>query len=119
LPRFGLLAESRHSFLQRRNTPFKHLIVTLKKSVTVIQQLFGSVANAVRYLIKAILTGDDEHLSQICETSAKSIETLRGQIVTDRGLGAPIILKFMNGVAGMNESSITEPSKRVRAVATA
>jgi hypothetical protein len=44
----------------------------------------GTVTSAVRYLAKAVLTGN---VSTIVETSPRGLETLRGQITSDKGLG--------------------------------
>jgi hypothetical protein len=45
----------------------------------------GSVAAAIRVIVKSILGG--ENLSPIGERSQRSIETLRGQIASEIGLG--------------------------------
>ncbi len=50
--------------------------------------------HAIAYLTRAILTG--ENLSQISETS-RALETLRGQIAGDRGIGEPIVTAFLRG----------------------
>lgn len=65
----------------------------------------GAVASAVRYLIKGILKGD-KHVSQICETSDKGLETIRGQIASEKGLGEPCLIRFFHGIEGMNPSAI-------------
>ena len=76
--------------------------------------MMGSVASAVRYLVKAILKGD-EHFSQIWEKSSKALDSLRGNIANDRGLGAPIIERFLTGIPGVNKSMITHQIANLKA----
>jgi hypothetical protein len=44
------------------------------------------------------------HVSGIPETSAKVVDTLRGQLTSEKGLGEPIISTFLNGIPGINRS---------------
>jgi ParB-like chromosome segregation protein Spo0J len=74
----------------------------------------GSVASAARYLIKGILKGD-EHMSQFCDMSQKALDSLRGNIASDKGLGAPIIERFLTDVPGMKESVIKEQIANLKA----
>src|SRR6185436_18804645 len=48
-----------------------------------VTALAGCVASSVHFIAKAVLTG---HVSPIGETSQKSLEILRGQIASEKGL---------------------------------
>jgi len=64
----------------------------------------GSVASSARYLIKAILRGD-EQVAQNWATS-KALDSIRGKIASGEGIGHVVIEKFLEGVPGMNKSAI-------------
>ena len=54
----------------------------------------------------AVMTGAD--VSRILETSPKGLETLRGQLQTDKGLGQSVIVTFLKGVPGINDGSVQQ-----------
>lgn len=72
----------------------------------------GSVASAIRFLVKAVMTGN---LSGIPERSRRGLETTRGQLETDRGLGEPIITEFLDGIPGIKKNSVTEQLANLKA----
>jgi hypothetical protein len=62
----------------------------------------GTVASAVRFLKKAILTGTSG------EITGRSMETACGQIASDKGIGRELIVEFLDGVPGMTENAVKE-----------
>jgi hypothetical protein len=69
----------------------------------------GTVAAAVRYLAKLIMTGTLRHVSPFGETSTKSEEVLRGQLASDKGLGEPIIVEFFQErIPGINHGTVRQ-----------
>jgi hypothetical protein len=62
------------------------------------------VASALRYLAKQVMTGN---VSGIHDTSARAAEVLQGQIAT-KGIGEPIISKFLAEVPGVNENTVRD-----------
>lgn len=69
----------------------------------------GSVAAAVQVGAYRLLTWD---VSTIIETwpdlTLKAVETLRGQLLTDKGLGALFVDAVLHGVPGVNTKTILE-----------
>jgi regulator of protease activity HflC (stomatin/prohibitin superfamily) len=65
----------------------------------------GAVASAVRYLLKGILKGD-EHVRKIFLTSEggseRGLDTIKGQIASEKGLGYDCVLRFFEGIPSMN-----------------
>ena len=63
------------------------------------------------------MTGSDKDVSQICETSAKGVEILRGQIVSDKGLGKPLVTAFLGrGMPdGFSQTSVREHLAHLKA----
>jgi hypothetical protein len=59
-----------------------------------------------------MLGGD---MSQICDMSDKAIESARGNIASDKGIGAPIVQRFLDGIPGINESSVTAQLANLKA----
>lgn len=55
----------------------------------------GSIAAALRFVGKLIFMGD---VGRILATSPKSLETLQGQIATQKGIGWDVILRFLQGI---------------------
>jgi len=76
-----------------------------QRGATASLAMAGAVASAVKYLVKGILRGDKD-VSQICDTSPKGMETLRGQIASEKGLGVPCIMNFYRGIEGVKESMV-------------
>jgi len=72
--------------------------------VGVVTAVAGTVASALRFIAKAVLTGNDEPLKNSSEV--RGIERLRGQITSERGLGRDIIVRFLTGVPGVNDGTV-------------
>src|SRR6185436_3271409 len=62
----------------------------------------GSIAAAIRFIVKTVFTGSDDHISQICGMSKKAIESVRGNIASSKGLGESTITDFL--ARGMPDS---------------
>ena len=73
----------------------------------------GSVASALKYLLKGVLT-DDKRLSQFWD-SPHAFEQLKKAIASEKGLGAPIILEFLAGIPGINKSIVTHQIANLKA----
>jgi hypothetical protein len=69
----------------------------------------GTVASALRFLAKAVLTGTSREITQ------RSLETAYGQITTEKGLGRELILNFLADVPGVNENSVTQQLANLKA----
>jgi hypothetical protein len=65
----------------------------------------GSVASAIQFLAKDILTGG-KHVRQNYQTSCKGLQTLQGQLASEKGIGRDVVLKFLDGVRGIKESIV-------------
>jgi hypothetical protein len=74
----------------------------------------GIVAAAIRYLAKAILTGA-ENVSGILETSERGLETIRGQLTSEKGLGQSVIVQFLDGVPGINNNTVMQALANLKA----
>jgi hypothetical protein len=66
--------------------------------------LAGSVAAAIRFLARAIMTGTSEEFFG----GSRALDTVRGQIMTDRGIGREIIARFLEGVPGINDGTVQQ-----------
>ena len=73
----------------------------------------GSIAAAIRFLAKAILSGDKELLVNSREDI--SIEDLRGNLQSDRGLGQPLISSFLGNVPGLDPFTVREQLANLKA----
>jgi hypothetical protein len=60
------------------------------------------VASALRYLAKQVMSG--------CypETRSAGAEAVRGHLTGARGIGEPMILRFLADVPGVNKNTVTE-----------
>jgi hypothetical protein len=59
------------------------------------------VASAARYLIKGILLGDED-ICECSQMSQKALDSLRGNILSSKGIGRDIIARFLeDDPAGM------------------
>ncbi len=74
--------------------------------------LAGSIASAVRFLAKGLLTGN---LSGFPDTSTKARETLMEQLGTERGIGEPIITAFLDHIRGVNENTVKQQLANLKA----
>lgn len=72
----------------------------------------GSVASAVRFIAKGLLTGN---VVGIPTTSEKAIEILTGQIASDKGIGWSIVVSFLDGIPGINKSTADQALANLKA----
>jgi hypothetical protein len=72
----------------------------------------GSVASTVRFLTKKILTGD---ICGIPQMSQRAIESARGNIASDKGIGRDIILEFLEGIPGITRTTIEQALANMKA----
>jgi ParB/RepB/Spo0J family partition protein len=66
----------------------------------------GTVASAVRFLAKAIMVGSAT--SEKIFRSAKELETARGIFESERGMGRDIVVRFLDGVPGVNDGTVQQ-----------
>jgi hypothetical protein len=57
----------------------------------------------VKFLLKGLFIGN---LGEISPRSKRSLETMRGQAVSERGLGWDIILEFLADIPGVNVGTV-------------
>lgn len=62
----------------------------------------GTIAAAIRFLAKVVMNGTS------VEFNRRSLETARGQIATDKGIGRELIVEFLKDVPGVNENSVRQ-----------
>jgi hypothetical protein len=62
----------------------------------------GTVASAVVFLAKGILTGESR------EITGNNLRLAQGNITTEKGVGAEIIVTFLRGVPGINENTVRQ-----------
>jgi hypothetical protein len=74
-------------------------------------------ASAIKYLAKAILTGHASNLSKIFETS-RSLEIVRGQLATERGIGQDIIVRFLADERVFNDGVVQHQLANLSSPAT-
>jgi ParB-like chromosome segregation protein Spo0J len=74
--------------------------------------LAGTVASAIRFLLKGLFTGD---LSGFPLRSKKALETMRGQVGAERGLGYDVILEFLNDIPGVNQNTVKQQLANLKA----
>jgi len=67
--------------------------------------LAGSVAAAIRFLAKAVLTGSR---AEKIFSPRSSFEQAADSITSDRGLGREIIVRFLDGIPGINEGTVQQ-----------
>jgi hypothetical protein len=72
----------------------------------------GTVASAIRFLAKEILTGGT---SQEFLRSQRGRESLQGGLTSDRGLGEPIIAEFLHGIHGISAHVIRQQLANLKA----
>ena len=72
----------------------------------------GSVASAIRFIAKTVLGGVD--VSRILETSDKAVDTIRGQLVGEKGIGQDIIVRFLKDVPNINDSTVQQALKNLK-----
>jgi hypothetical protein len=74
--------------------------------------LAGTVASAVRYLAKAIMTG--EVVSQKF-LGKDDLAKVQGNITSQRGLGEDIILRFLTDIPGINSGVVQQQLANIKA----
>jgi muconolactone delta-isomerase len=72
--------------------------------------LTGTVASAVKYIAKAILTGSDEQLF-----SSFHLPTLRDRLLSEDGMGREIVLAFLHDIPGINDQSMKQQIANLKA----
>lgn len=65
----------------------------------------GAIASAVRYLLKGILK-EDKDVQKIFWTSEKSLETIRGQVASEKGLGYECVFRFFHDIEAIKEGIV-------------
>jgi hypothetical protein len=73
--------------------------------------LAGSVAAAIRFTAKAVLTGVGSE--QLFRSS--DLPELRGNLTSDRGLGRDIIVRFLKKVPGVTDRTVQEQLANLKA----
>lgn len=62
----------------------------------------GSVASAVKFLARAVLTGD---VSALANSPEQTLEALRGHLTGERGIGRDVVVAFLKGVPGIEQAA--------------
>jgi ParB-like chromosome segregation protein Spo0J len=70
----------------------------------------GSVASALRFVAKAILT---DNPAAIAITREQELEALKGHLCGSRGIGEPVLTKFLNGI--VNQHTVREQLANLKA----
>lgn len=75
----------------------------------------GSVAGAIRYLSKQILIGNDLGIPKANGIDiSKSLDRLKESLLSSKGIGNPIIVKFFDGIPGMNTQAVQQALENLR-----
>lgn len=64
----------------------------------------GSVAAALRYLAKQVIMGGSRDFT----ITPHDLVTLRGNLVSDKGIGEPLITEFLKSVPGINSNAVRQ-----------
>ncbi len=67
--------------------------------------LAGSIFSAIWFLTKGVWTGD---LGRFLPRSPKALETIRGDLVSGRGLGKLLILEFVKDLPSITEYTVQQ-----------
>jgi predicted DNA-binding transcriptional regulator AlpA len=67
------------------------------------------VASAVRFIAKSVFGGTSQ------EFLGRSHDTIRGQLGSDKGLGQSAIVKFLEGVPGINDGTVQQALANIKA----
>lgn len=73
----------------------------------------GTVASAVRFLAKVLMVDGD--VARNLARSQKALETIKGQLASDKGLGWDFILSFLQGVPGINKPAVEQQLANLKA----
>lgn len=72
--------------------------------------IVGTVAGAIRIIARGLLSGD----SQFCESEVGA-EKARNHLTSAKGLGEPIVTKFLSSVPGMGEAIVKQQIANLKA----
>jgi ParB/RepB/Spo0J family partition protein len=75
----------------------------------------GSIASAIRFLVKQIMLGSDQVRKFTDLSNSEAIARLQGNLAGRDGLGYALILRFLEGVPGINESAVTAQLANLKA----
>lgn len=75
---------------------------TTQRGIGSVTHLTGTVAAAIRYLAKAILSGVSG------EITGHPLEIARGQILTDKGIGIDLVVRFLGDTPGITEYAVKQ-----------
>src|SRR5215204_607278 len=86
-----------HSICSRRNsTGVRASVVSPLSLSTMKAAQVGSVASAVRYLAKQVMMGGSGDITRT------SIPEMKGNLISEKGLGRDLIISFLGGVPAEN-----------------
>lgn len=68
----------------------------------------GSVASAIRFIAKAAMGGCQEFL-------ISSLNEVRGNLASDRGIGQKVIVEFLSGVPGITNATVQQALANLKA----
>jgi hypothetical protein len=71
------------------------------------------VAAAINILARAILKG--KHVAGIPATSEKAADVIRGNLLSDKGIGYRLVAGFLATVPGMNSNIVQEQIANLKA----
>jgi len=60
------------------------------------------VASAIRFIAKAVMTGVSEEFFR-----NEDMDKVRGNLTSDKGLGRELIVRFLAGVPGINDGTVS------------
>src|SRR5262245_22750827 len=80
----------------------------MSKNFDILAATAGTVAAAMRFLAKAILTGDQ--VTQNFLSQDEGLEKARVHLTSDRGIGQTIIARFLEDVPGINDGRLLPTS---------
>jgi len=68
--------------------------------------LAGSAAAAIRFLARAIMTGAE--VSEKFFRNPLERDQARGNLASDRGIGRDVVVRFLDGVPGINDGTVRQ-----------
>jgi hypothetical protein len=74
----------------------------------------GTIASAVRFLARGILTGDGA-TDKFISSGDIDVETCRQRLTDSRGLGRDVIVQFLRGVPGINDGTVQQQLANLKA----
>jgi ParB-like chromosome segregation protein Spo0J len=73
----------------------------------------GAVGSAIRHILKVVLT-NNRRFSWIHDNRV-NLEEIRGNIMSQKGLGVPCIMKFFKGISGVTENVVRDQLANLKA----